>query len=268
MIRLSLTGLSRLLALLAVVGVIILFGREIAGEMAPILRRSDAQLGESGQISRRLIVYRLDSVRPTVFRFTQPVRQTRLVIQPIIAAGAAQPGEGWRYAIRLELLDSAGQVVSTQLIYSRTTLYAIDGHRRGPFRFYRGQGELVAPPDETRIASAVPFAAVRLLAGAGDPDVIAMDARVSERRPLIASVAASAFLRFSSDDRARLAGPNAFPPELLTQDERTNIAINQWRPVGPTGIDGRDYVTKVLHEETGSPLDSDDPAADEGEVGG
>lgn len=268
MIRVSLTGLSRFLALIAVAGVMMLFGREITGKIAPILRGSNPQSGDATPISRRLIVYRLDGVRPTVFRFSQPVRQTRLVVQPIIAAGAAQPGEGWRYAIRLELLDGAGQVISAQLIYSRTTLYAIDGHRRGPFRFYRGQGELVAPPDETRIASAVPFAAIRLLAGAGDPDVIAMDARVSERRPLIASAAASAFIRFSPDDRARLAAPNAFPPEFLTQDERSNIAINQWRPVGPTGIDGRDYVSKVLYEEAGSPLDSDDPAADAGEVGG
>ena len=132
-----------------------------------------------------------------------------------------------------------------------TTLLERDGSRRRPLRVYRGSDEIVAPSDEARVTHSRPFAAVRLVSGSGDPDIVAIDVRVSERRPLIESVAATAFHRFSQDDKARLSLPNAFPPALLTAAERSNIAINQWRPVGPTGIDGRDYRMRVLYEEEG-----------------
>jgi hypothetical protein len=218
--------------------------------------------GAGTRIARRLIVYRLDPVQPTTFRFAQPVRQARIITHPILAEGSAGDGESWSYAVRAELLDAQGRMLVRHEVHSRTALIEPDGSRRGPVRFYRRSTELVAPPDEVRIASPQPFHAIRLTSAALAGDLIAVDVRVSERRPLLASAAASAFSRYSADDQARLSAPNAFPPALLTPTERANIAINQWRPVGPTGIDGREYRMRVLYEEEGTADDSDELRSD------
>jgi hypothetical protein len=216
------------------------------------------QGGEGAKITRRLIIYRLDAIRPTTFRFTQPVRQARIITHPILTAGSAGNGESWAYAVRAELLDGQGEIIAQREVYSRTTLLRPDGSRRGPYRFYRGSTEIIALSDEVRIAAAQPFSAIRLTAAKLSPDLVAIDVRISERRPLLASAAATAFVRYSPDDQERLASPNAFPPELLTAAERSNIAINQWRPVGPTGIDGRDYRMRVLYEVEGEADEGDE----------
>lgn len=223
------------------------------------LGRSQAKQGSEGaRIARRLVVYRLDTARQTTFRFTQPVRQTRLITHPILAAASAGKGESWAYAVLAELIDGSGQVMARREIYARTALLEADGRRRGPYRFYRGSTEQIAPSDEVRLASEQPFHAIRLTSMDLARDLVAIDVRVSERRPLLTSAADSAFLRYSTDDKLRLASPNAFPPELLTAAERSNIAINQWRPVGPVGIDGRDYRMRVIYEEKGDADDSDE----------
>lgn len=258
----SLSHAGRALVAAALLGGLALAAGKLGWSYEHLERGQAAQGGEGAKISRRLIVYRLDPVRQTTFRFSQPVRQARIITHPILAAGSAGNGESHAYAIRAELLDGQGLVVAKREIYAQTALLRPDGSRRGPHRFYRGSGELIALSDEVRIGSVQPFSAIRLIAADRAPDLVAVDVRVSERRPLLTSAAATAFVRYSADDKARLASPNAFPPELLTAAERSNIAINQWRPVGPTGIDGRDYRMRVLFEEASEPDDSDELRVD------
>lgn len=256
MISLSLVG--RALAAAALFAGLGVAGSQLGWRLDRLGRGGAGQAEAGATISRRLIVYRLDIARQTTFRFTQPVRQARIITHPILAAGSAGKGESPAYAIRAELLDGQGRVVAQREIHSRTALLRPDGSRRGPRRFYRGSGEVIALSDEVRIASAQPFSAIRLIAAGRSTDLVAIDVRVSERRPLLTSSAATAFDRYGADDKARLASPNAFPSELLTAAERANIAINQWRPVGPTGIDGRDHRMRVIYEEAGEPDDSDE----------
>lgn len=256
MISLSLAGrAATILALLGALGV----AASQRGWNVDRLGRREAGQSEAGAtIARRLIVYRLDPERQTTFRFTQPVRQARIITNPILAPESADKRKSRAYAIRVELLDGQGRVVAQREIHSRTALLDLAGRRRGPYRFYRGSSEVVAPSDEVRIASVQPFSVIRLIAAENAADLVAIDVRVSERRPLLTSTASTAFVRYSQGDKARLAAPNAFPPELLTAAERANIAINQWRPVGPTGIDGRDHRMRVLYEEVPAPDDSDE----------
>lgn len=245
---LSLTQLWDLLRLLVLAGVLTGFAFYAGQRMIPTLLTLQPQKPAEVKIARRVISYRLDPKRQTVFRFSQPVRQVRLITLPIIAPGQAMPGQGWTYGIRAELLDASGKVVATRPLYTFSFLFAKDGHHRGPWQYYRGRNELVGLSNEVRLTSAVPFSGLRLLTGPVDPGVIAVDARVYERRPLIASVAESAFVRFSPGERKRYSRANAFPTEMLSHDERVNISVNQWRPVGPIGIDGRDYNMGVLYE--------------------
>lgn len=204
---------------------------------------------EASPIARRLIVYQLDKVRPTVFRFTQPLTLARIVAQPVLHSGTALPGRSWTYTIKADLLGDDGTVLAVRQITSRALLIDSTGRRIGRRQFFRGSSDEIALGDEVRIGFAQPFAAMRLTVVETDPSIKAINVRLSERRPLIASAAESAFRRLSPDDQLRLAEPNAFPPALLTPAESTAIAINQWRPVGPLGIEGRDHVMAVLYEE-------------------
>lgn len=249
MISLSLAG--RTLAAAALLAGLAATASQLGWSLDQFGKGAIAPELEVTSFERRMLAFRLDPAEPTMFRFSKPVGQARLIMHPIIAPDAAARAEGKTYSVLAELLDADGKVLARHEIFSRTTLYERNGRRRQPIRIYRGSTEIVAPSDEARLASSQPFAAIRLVSGRVDQGIVAIDIRVSERRPLIASVAAGAFLRYSAADQVRLAEPNAFPPELLTAAERSNIAINQWRPVGPSGIDGRDYRMRVLYEEEG-----------------
>ncbi|MEQ1494354.1 MAG: hypothetical protein ABL912_01150 [Novosphingobium sp.] len=266
----SLSGLGRTLIWLALIGLVAILGQQAGFGMHTLLRLTEANGGEVSRIARRVIAYRLDRVRPTVFRFSQPVSATRILTQPILAQGSAAPGKAWSYSVRVELLDERGGIVSVHEVYSRSVLFESSGKRRGPVQYYRGSDDQVATADEVRIAADRPISAIRVVAGTVDPGVIAIDIRVGERRPLTSAAADSAFVRFNPEDRARLAAANAFPPELLTRQERSAIAVNQWRPIGPVGIDRRDYQMMVLYEEEqedGAGGFEDDASAS-GEAGG
>ena len=264
---LSLTAVGRGFAVLALIagsaGALYLSGIDPRRIAIPHVRPGN----EAAPIARRLIVYRLDPVRVTEFRFTQPVMQTRIVVHPVLGNDPVRPGQTWLYGFKAELLDSAGGVVATRTVHARATLLAADGTPIGPRRYFRNDAARLAAGDEIRLAEQVPFASLRLTALPSDPGITQLDVRVSERRPLITSAAQSAFFRFSPEDQARLSAPNAFPPQLLTEAERTNIAISQWRPVGPLGIDGRDHVMGVLYEDAASAEAGDDSASDGDEVG-
>lgn len=250
--RFSLRTLGRIAAFVLVMAVLAL-GAFAFGVRPDMLRRELAGAADRQvPIARRIIVYRLEADRPVLFRFSQPLTQARIVTVPTVGPGQASPGESWTYAFSIELLDEAGAVLETRQAFARAGMFERDGQRIGAYWFFRNRDDLPATGDEVRIGSERPFAAIRLRATVADSEVLAISVRVSERRPLLAMAADSAFARFSPADRRRLALANAFPPELLTAEERRNIAINQWKPVGPVGIEGRDYRMDVLYEEVES----------------
>jgi hypothetical protein len=228
----------------------------------PQLRQSQQVVSSSGQnadIATRSIVYRITRDRPTMFRFSKPLKLVRIVSQPSVKPDSARPGQEWTYSIIADLIDTKGRIIASHTVYSRSALINGAGNHIGPKRFFRDSEDQVALSDEILLAAAKPVAAVLLRTGPGDQNVKGIDLRVYERHPLMASVAESAFVRLSTEDQISLARANAFPAELLTQEERINIAVNQWRPVGPQGIAGRDYRMHVLYEN----LESNDGKKEE-----
>jgi hypothetical protein len=243
----SLTLLRGLLVSMLTVVAIGLFMRL----QLPQLRQSQQVVSSSGQnteIASRSIVYQITHDRPTMFRFSKPLKLVRIVSQPSVKPDSARPGQEWTYSIIADLIDANGRIIMSHTVYSRSALINSAGRRIGPNRFFRDSEVQVALSDEILLAAERPVAAMLLRPGPGDQNVKGIDLRVYERHPLMASVAESAFVRLSTEDQISLARANAFPTELLTQDERINIAVNQWRPVGPQGIAGRDYRMRVLYE--------------------
>jgi hypothetical protein len=252
----SLTGAATILTLAGLLAVLVPLVWRFAPELAAWARGDLAVPSQATRIARRSIVYRLDAQRATTFRFTQPVSLARLVFQPELARRALGPGVQRAYAIKVELLDRSGAVMDRHEIWSSAMPFGANGQRRGAFRFYREKGQApgeIGPDDEVRIASRLPFAAIRVRAGPADPGVLAVDMRLYEQLPLLEQEAEFAFFRLSPADQQTLSESSAFPPAMLTREERIALARNQWRPVGPTGIEGRDYAMKVLYESQPDP---------------
>jgi hypothetical protein len=94
----------------------------------------------------------------------------------------------------------------------------------------------------------VPFSRVEVTLQDSDQMVVGVDTRVYERRPVSAGDGRAVFLRRSKEERAALTAFSPFPPEMLSASEIANLASNLWRPLGPIGIEGRDYDALVIYE--------------------
>lgn len=203
------------------------------------------------RVSKRIIEYRLDPAIPTRFTFSQPTQIFRIISNPVMEPGSVSAGESWSYAFQAELIGVDGRVIDKRAIYSRSIRIGANGKKVGAEVFYRNSTDIVGSFDEVRIAAKTPIAAVRLTQASVGPRVKAVDLRVYERRSFVINDPDAAFRRLNAEDQSELAQANAFPVALLTPIERQHIAENQWRPVGPLGIEGRDYRLFVLYQAVG-----------------
>ncbi|MDG6079407.1 hypothetical protein E3U23_09405 [Erythrobacter litoralis] len=115
-------------------------------------------------------------------------------------------------------------------------------------RYHRNSNLQIALQDEAVIETSEPVSKVELTALDLAIGVASIDARVYERLPFIGTTALSTFQRRSVKEQAAMARADAFPPELLSDAERSSLIGNRWRVVGPAGISGRDYLVSVVYE--------------------
>lgn len=244
----SLTFLFRLLAFLFLITPAAWLGARYGPELADYLAGARGSTVGDTRIASRSIVYRLNADHPVEFTFSQPVDLLKVIAQPAVDQALHDKAGGVVYGFRVDLLDGEGQLIKQHDVYlhadSPDATYA-SGTR---WRFFRNRPELVAAQDEVLVASDPRAASVHFTALPSDDGVLAIDVRVYEQRPFLGQQAIDAFRRRSAAEQADLAAANAFPPDMLTAQEMNNIGRNQWRPVGPGGIAGRDYLALVLYE--------------------
>lgn len=254
----SLTFLTRLLLFLALVTPAAILGGQYGPSIGSYLSQARISTAQDTRFASRAIVYRLERERPIAFAFSQSADLFKLIVHPTVSEADRAYAPGYVYGFRIHLFDGDGAEVGQRDIYfhadSPDTVFA-SGLR---WRFFRNRPELVAGQDSIEIATEERIARVELRALDSDPAVTGIDIRLYERRPFLGQQALASFRRLSEEEQAALAGANAFPPDMLTAEEMNNIGLNQWRPVGPVGIAGRDYISLVVYEGLL-------PAIDEGE---
>ena len=209
-------------------------------------------------IDSRSLVYRLEPDKPVTFVFSQPVNDVRLLAQTAVARSSRADPAGFAYVLEVRLFASTGEEVLRRQFSLHSdapdTVYATGEN----WRFFRDRPEMVAGMDDVVIASPSPVVRSEWRLVRADPKILAVHIRVYERQPLLTSNAITSFHRRSAEEQARLAEANAFPPEMLTDEEIANITANMWRPLGPVGIAGRDYRPMVLYEGTRRPRRNED----------
>ncbi|MGL5838591.1 MAG: hypothetical protein ACRCY3_08840 [Sphingorhabdus sp.] len=245
-IRLSTIG--QIAAFAAVAGPLAWGTAIFAPKLADYFLTAKATTGYDLRVSRRLITYRLVPDEPISFAFSKPMTLFRILSCAVLASGERDRENGWVYGYRVEMLDIGGNRIGTHDVYSRSVIRDRLNLEEDRVRFYRGAAASITLDDSAFIESKIPVAAIRIVPLPYGPGVVGIDARVYERRPFIGKTALAGFRRRSPDEQAELARANAFPAALLTEQEMMNIARNQWRPVGPLGVEGRDYKMLVMYE--------------------
>ena len=244
----SLTFFTRLMLFLLLVTPAAIAGGRYGPELGSYLSQARFSTTQQTRFESRAIVYRLESDRAITFAFSQPVNLFKLIVHPTVAEEDRARADGFKYGFNLRLLDGEGSEIERRDIFFHAAapdeVFA-SGLR---WRFFRNRPELVAAQDSIEIASDERVAGVELTAIETEQWIIGVDVRLYERRPFLGQQALASFRRLSEEEQLALAGANAFPPDMLTEDEMNNIGLNQWRPVGPAGIAGRDYISLVVYE--------------------
>lgn len=198
--------------------------------------------------------------QPTTFVFSRPQERVRLLTNAELRPGAHDP----RYGILVEALDQEGAVVWSRSIFVRSIPLFVrrEQGRLRPHAFLAGEGALQpSAADATLIDFGRPVAAIRVSGRERDRGAGRIFARVQEQRPISERQLAIGWQRLSEAEHAQLTAGNPLGPVLTSAAERRRLLAERWYPVGPAGIEDRDYVQIMIYERQGAPVPARRPAS-------
>jgi hypothetical protein len=232
-------------------------GSKYAAPIAAYVTDARDVTARDARISKRSIAYRIPQDGKLVFAFSQARSTAKILVAPSVGEEVRALEEGFVYGIRVRWIGSEDQILSSHDVYlqadSPDTVYT-SGEK---WRFFRTRPELVAEQDQLLVESPEPAARLELEGFDIDGGIVGIDVRVFEQRTYLGNQSLAAFRRLSDDTRAVLAAPNAFPADMLSEEEEFYLGKNHWRALGPVGRNGRDYTMLVLYEALREDIASD-----------
>jgi hypothetical protein len=196
----------------------------------------------------------LDADRWTVFPLAGTPSGVRLVTNAgIPAAASAAPGTVYGYAIRYQVLGGGGEVLRDRTYHQRTRITRFKDPEgvRGEYTAAFYVGEPLVPADGRALSIDLEGLArpsqVRVELARRDSLVHDVVVRASHRERVPAHRLGNLWKRLSEEQKAALARGNVYPHDLLSESEVENLLRERWRPLGPSGVEGRDYVQRKLY---------------------
>jgi len=159
--------------------------------------------------------------------------------------------EDWWYSIRYQVIGDDGDVLidRTHALHSKVTFYR--DKRWGEFTssFYTEPNIIPADSREFRvnISRLKEPHAIRFKLLRKDKDIKDISVRVYIRYEPRKEMPGYMWRRFSKRKKERLAMGNVYPPQLLTDFEKKQLLKRQWRPLGPLGAEGKDFISRKLY---------------------
>lgn len=227
--------------------------RPLLGEF--ILR--DQQARNRPEVSEA-VVYALGTESWTRFPFSNPPSLVRILANADVVATAVREADATiRYAIEYQILDATGTVLRQDIIHLGTRLLSyLDPTtlELEPAARYGNHDALPTASDLVTLDIGDLDLAAELRArfvsdktsDDVDAEVVGAVLRIYERRPIRESRVLTAWERLSVEDRAMLARSSVFETSLLTSNEKGWLIRNDWLPIGPSGVGGVDYNTRML----------------------
>ena len=193
------------------------------------------------------LVYPLEGER--WLEFTIPASAPRLKLlgnANLRSAARDQPQAHWRYTLHYQVLDAGGRVLKERHYHFETRLTQYPGDEKGRYytAAYYQDGRIVPADGRLMMVNLndVPAAArVRLRLAERQAEVASVAVRLYAPNKIADFRLPSLWQRLSPQKKDLLATGNIYAPALLNQAEQRNLLLNDWRPLGPVGIRGKDY---------------------------
>ena len=171
----------------------------------------------------------------------------------------------WWYAFQYQLLDSDGKLLREGEYHHRThiTRYQEPRHGRMVTRTFLLDPRYV-PTDGRRMVVPVMQAdrpaQLRLRVSHSDPALLDIMFRVYEKEALAEHKLDYRWQRLSEPGKQALARGNVYGPEHLRPMEQQHLLRARWRPLGPAGISGNNYLTRKIYVQQALPGTAPDDA--------
>ncbi|MGZ8944409.1 MAG: hypothetical protein ACXW1W_03175 [Methylococcaceae bacterium] len=198
------------------------------------------------------LVYPVKSKQRLIFALPEDSSQLRIITNAHIRrTDALTVNPNWTYALHYELLDKKGTVLSVGVYHqhSQLTTYK-DAQGEQVYNNYYANKDLV-PLDGRlillRLQAIKGAAFLRVSLEADNPAIVETAVRVYVPTKISEQQVATSWLRMNQEQKDNLAKNSVYPASLLSVAEQTNLLKNQWQPVGPMGIEGKDYQILTLY---------------------
>jgi hypothetical protein len=243
---------GRFLMLALMLALTIVAGRSV-WDVARRWTEATEDAGDRFADANTSVIYPLDAEEWTHFPFSNPPSAVRIVSHADVPAETLEvPDTRWRYAVAVQVLGRSGAVIRETVQHFRTRVIAYRDTNTGEaFTATAYADGTVVPTAADAVALDLSDleqpTAIRARIASTDPGIRSVALRVYERQPATERRLSVGWQRLSAEDRAYLAQGNVFPPERLSADERINALRNRWTPIGPSGVEGRDYRAQTLY---------------------
>ncbi len=223
----------------------------------------DSALQKRIAVSTPSVVYLLDKSRWLELVLPPETDIVRIVTNASISLSLpTRPIDAWPYAFQYQVLDDDGKVVMDNIYHNRTSLTKINDAKTGEQftpSFYLEHG---LTPTEGQVMqlnlAGIAHASklrVRLAAIASPLQDVVLRAYSHEKVP--ERKLAVLWQRMYDDKKKALAKGNIYSHEMLMEQEVLQLLSKTQQPIGPSGIEGRAYHSRVLYtmnEYEGQPI--------------
>lgn len=208
-----------------------------------------SQVAADAQASTAYVVSR---DRPLEFRLSGHADLVRLRVHALLPQGTeVGSAPSAAFALRIEILDTNNNLLSEQIYHVRSVVGRYLDPATGELfalnlvddPAYAVAGVNLIPLNLTAWPSAQ---GVRITLAETEAAIAEVGLRLYEPEAIPEHSIEGFWQRLSERQRTRLAEGNVYPHNLLTSTERAAVLSQRWRPVGPTGVQDREYRVRSL----------------------
>ncbi|MDD1622425.1 MAG: hypothetical protein LUQ11_13195 [Methylococcaceae bacterium] len=210
---------------------------------------SPQSLADAPDIS---LVYTVKRGQWLTFPIPEEISRLRILSNAHIPRLPADPlVSNWKYGVRYQLLKKDNSLLREGVYLHRSNLpLATDTQGKSTFGEFYLQEALWPLSDRSAILAWDDLneaAYLRIGFETEHPEIEEIAIRAYTPIKISPHRLASEWLRMDSQQQDNLASGSIYPASLLSEFEKQNLMKHQWHPIGPTGIEGRDFEAKTLY---------------------
>lgn len=197
------------------------------------------------------IVYAAPQGKWVEFPVTGLSPKLRMLTHADVSADLRVTGdEPLSYGLLVEFFDAKGQVLETRRVRHMVRVSDYRDLRTGKAvvrNFYLGHERVATEVKTTTIPILAGSSRLRVRTEQADPRFLDVWMRLYDTEPTTESRLSYQWQRLARAEQEHLARGNVYPPEFLTESERLALLRRRWKSMGPSGVEGRDYVATTLY---------------------